>query len=248
MPGGGEDGPLLRAVGVAKRLGERLVLRDVTLAVPAGAVVVVLGPNGSGKSTLLKLAAGVWAPSRGRLERFGRPVSTEATDSRVGYLGHRSFLYGALSGLDNLTFYARLYGVPRPRERAAELLGQVGLGRFQHEPVRRYSRGMEQRAAMARAFVAHPQLLLLDEPYTGMDVGAAGLLDQWIRRTTAEGGGVLLITHHLDEAARMADQVGILWRGHLAAPLIEREGGDGFRDRLASTYEARFPGRRPRGA
>ena len=248
MAGGGGAAPLLSAVAVAKRLGERLVLRDVTLAVPAGSVVVVLGPNGSGKSTLLKLAAGLWAPSRGRLERFGQVVGTEATDPRVGYLGHRSFLYGALSGLDNLTFYARLYGVPRPRERAARLLAEVGLRRFQHEPVRRYSRGMEQRAALARAFVAHPQLLLLDEPYTGLDVGATGLLDQWIRRTTAAGGAVLLITHHLDEAARMGDRVGILWRGRLEDPPVTRDGPGGFREQVARTYEARFRGSGPSGA
>ncbi|MDA8200479.1 MAG: ATP-binding cassette domain-containing protein [Thermaerobacter sp.] len=124
---------------MSKRRGARLVLQDVTLAVPAGTVVVVLGPNGSGKSTFLELAAGVWAPSRGRLERLTQGATTEATDPRVGYLGHRSFLYGALSGLDNLTFYARLYGVLRPRERAARLLAEVGLSRFQREPMRRNS-------------------------------------------------------------------------------------------------------------
>lgn len=239
--------PLLEATHVAKRLGERLVLRDVTVAVPAGAVVVVLGPNGAGKSTLLKLAAGVWAPTQGRLQRFGQSVDGDTPDARVGYLGHRSFLYGGLSGLENLTFYARLFGVPRPRERAAALLAAVGLRPFQHEPVRRYSRGMEQRAAVARAFVAQPRLLLLDEPYTGMDVAAAALLDRWIRHTVGQGGGALLITHHLDEAARIGDRVGILWRGRLGGPLLAARDPDTFRQDLRAQYESRFLGSGPSG-
>jgi heme exporter protein A len=233
---------MLEAVHLTKRLGERMVLRDVSLTVPAGSVAVVLGPNGAGKSTLLKIAAGVWTPTGGRLNRFGQVVEAEATDARIGYLGHRSFLYGMLSGLENLAFYARLYGVRHPRQRAQELLREIGLSRFQNVPVRRYSRGMEQRVAIARAFVASPQLLLLDEPYTGLDVAAANLLDGWIRRTAAGGGAALLITHHLDEAARVGDRVSILQRGLVDGSPIHRAGMDeaAFHAILVKRYHARF--------
>lgn len=212
---GGIGAPLLEVRRLSKRLAGRWVLRDVTLELAAGEVGVIVGPNGAGKSTLLNVVAGVWQPSGGTVRRFG--AAGGEPDGRIGYLGHRSMLYPMLSGIENLTFYARLYGLPAPREAAAQALRRVGLGPFQHEPVRRYSRGMEQRAAIARAFLANPRLLLLDEPYTGLDLDAARLLDGLVRQVAAEGGGALLITHNLEEADRVGTRFGILWQGRLLA-------------------------------
>jgi heme exporter protein A len=253
-PGGGGERPkvaaqvqprvILKTEELAKRLGLRWVLRSVTLEVESGHIAVVVGPNGTGKSTLLKVAAGVWTPTRGRVERFGEASWNDAVSRRVGYLGHRSFLYGALTGQENLEFYGRLYGLERPREQALRALEEVGLRRFAGEPVGRYSRGMLQRAAVARAFLHRPDLVLLDEPYTSLDVDGAALLDGLLRRTVARGGAVLLITHNWEEARRLADWVGVLWQGGLIwqGP-VDAE----TLDRLERQYRHRF-GREQHGA
>jgi heme exporter protein A len=239
-----EPEAILKVVGLAKRLGLRWVLRDVSFEVRPGHIAVVVGPNGTGKTTLLKVAAGVWTPTRGRVERFGEASWTDAVSRRVGYLGHRSFLYGALTGEENLEFYGRLYGVDHPREQARKALEEVGLRRFAGEPVGRYSRGMLQRAAVARTFLHQPDLVLLDEPYTSLDVDGAALLDGLLRRTATRGGAALLITHNWEEARRLADWVGVLWQGGLIwqglvdAPTL---------DRLERQYRGRF-GREQHGA
>jgi heme exporter protein A len=231
------DAPLVEARHLSKRLGERSVLRDLTFRLDAGEVLAVVGPNGAGKSTLLKLVAGIWAPSAGTLTRFGQPPREDPADARIGYLGHQSLLYRLLSGLENLVFYARLYGLSHPRERAEAALRRVGMHRFMHDPVRTYSRGMEQRVAIARAFLHEPQLLLLDEPYTGLDWEARSMLDKLVGETVAQGGGALLITHHLDEAERLATRVGILWQGRLGR--FQRGGPEGIA-RLADDYAELF--------
>lgn len=234
---------VLEAAGLRKRLGERMVLRDVSFSLMPGDSGVMVGPNGAGKTTLLKVLAGVWKPSAGTLSRFGQSADGEGSDRRVGYLGHQSFLYRALTGRENLIFYARLYGVQEPERVAVEALKRVGMDRFQHDPVRRYSRGMEQRVSIARAFLARPELLLLDEPYTGLDVEAARLLDQMIEETVRRGGASLLITHHLDEARRVGNRYGILWNGRLVRWTDrDREGLSA----VASEYQGFFAGRHRR--
>lgn len=229
--------PLLHIQHISKRLGDRLVLKDVSFDVAQGQVAAFIGPNGAGKSTLLRIIAGVWRPSMGEVDRFGKPIHGDGSDRRIGYLGHQSFLYPALSGLENLEFYARLYGVKPVREAAMQALNAVGMKRFQHEQVRRYSRGMEQRVAIARAFMGDPELVLLDEPYTGLDVQATVLLDRLIRNTLAKGGGALLITHQLDEAKRLADYVGILWQGRLVSWQAREPG---VFDDLEQRYQSLF--------
>lgn len=234
---------VLEATGLRKRLGERMVLRDVSFSLMSGDSGVMVGPNGAGKTTLLKVLAGVWKPSAGTLSRFGQVAAGEGADHRVGYLGHQSFLYRALTGRENLVFYARLYGVPKPEQAAVDALKRVGMDRFQHDPVRRYSRGMEQRVAIARAFLGKPELLLLDEPYTGLDVQAAGLLDRLIEETMEAGGASLLITHHLDEAARVGNRYGILWNGRLVR---WTERGTDALPQLADEYQGFFASRHRR--
>jgi heme exporter protein A len=221
---------------VTKRLADRPVLRDVSLDLQAGEVAAILGPNGAGKSTLLKVLAGIWKPSSGEVLRFGAPPGEDPADRRVGYLGHQSLLYRMLSGRENLEFYARLYGLADPKRQAEAALRRVGMYRFQHDPVGRYSRGMEQRTAIARAFLHDPRLLLLDEPYTGLDVEARVILDRLIAEVVGSGGAAILITHHLEEAERIATRVGILWQGRLT-------GWHTGAEAIASArvdYEARF--------
>jgi heme exporter protein A len=231
------NGPIVEARGITKYLGDRPVLRAVSLTVMPGEVVAVVGPNGAGKTTLVRVLAGAVRPTAGTLVRFGEPVADERSDTRIGYLGHRSLLYRTLTGIENLEFYARLYGLPDPRAAAESALIAVGLRPFMHDPVRTYSRGMEQRAALARAFLHRPSLLLLDEPYTGLDLEAQELLEARVRDTVAAGGAAVVISHRIEEAARLAHRVGILWYGRLGR---WRTTAPGATAELAAAYRAMF--------
>ena len=207
---------LLRALHLEKKIGGKVVLRDVSLEVGGQGALAILGPNGAGKTTLLRILSGVWGPTQGELWRFGQKVDKEGrSDPRIGYLGHQSFLYPTLSALDNLTFYAKLWGLDRPSVRAANALKQVGLTWSQTDPVKTYSRGMLQRAAIARVLLTQPKLLLLDEPYTGLDLAAQEFLDTTLRSFQTAGGAIILITHNVHEAIRVSQAVTILVRGRL---------------------------------
>lgn len=205
----------MAAEHLEKRIGDRWVLRDVSLDVDAGSSLAILGPNGAGKTTLLKILSGIWAPSAGALWRFGQKVTEARPDPRIAFLGHRSFLYPALSARENLLFYAKLWNLDQPQRRVNDALRQVGLTWSQDDPVRSYSRGMVQRAAIARALLTSPRLLLMDEPYTGLDIRGQALLDTLLTEFVAKGGALILITHQVDEALRSAQGVSILRSGRI---------------------------------
>ncbi|HET8652913.1 MAG TPA: ABC transporter ATP-binding protein [Gaiellaceae bacterium] len=155
--------------GVGRRFGERLVLSDVDVDVERGDFLLVTGPNGSGKTTLLRLVAGLLAPTAGTLE-------VAADRGRIGFLGHEPLLYRELTALENLDLYGRLYRVRERRERTGMLLERFGLWDARAEQVSTYSRGMVQRLALCRALLHDPDLLLLDEPFSGLDAEGAELL------------------------------------------------------------------------
>ncbi|MHB9144243.1 MAG: heme ABC exporter ATP-binding protein CcmA [Symbiobacteriia bacterium] len=211
------DAPMIEARHLAKRYGERQVLEDVTFKLEQGRCLALFGPNGAGKSTLLKLLSLLTTPTSGELYLAGQRVGEEqgALRRRIGVLSHQSFLYDALSARENLLFYAQLYAVPRPAERVDSLLGQVGLTLFAGDPVRTFSRGMVQRLTIARVLLHEPQLLLLDEPYTGLDQSAAAMLDRVVDAAKAAGTTVVLISHDFAEGLRAADRAAILHRGGL---------------------------------
>ena len=154
-----------------RRYGDKRVLRGVEFDVAADGFLVVTGPNGSGKTTLLRLCAGLAVPSRGELD-----VSVER--GRIGYLAHEPLVYRELTALENLELYGRLYRVPERRERTGMLLERFGLWEARHERAGSYSRGMLQRLALCRTLLHEPTLLVLDEPYTGLDDEGADLLDR----------------------------------------------------------------------
>ncbi len=161
---------MIRAQGLGKRFGVKRVLRGVDFELRRGGFLVVTGPNGSGKTTLLRICAGLARPSEGQLDlRAGR--------AEVGYLAHEPLVYRELTALENLELYGRLYRVPERRERIGMLLERFGLWEARHERVASYSRGMTQRLALCRVLLHDPTLLLLDEPYTALDVDGAALLD-----------------------------------------------------------------------
>jgi heme exporter protein A len=169
---------VIRARNLGRDFGSKRVLRGLDFDLPAGGFLLVTGPNGSGKSTLLSLCAGLLAPTAGEL-------AVEAGRADIGYLAHEPLVYRELTALENLDLYGRLYRVPERRERVGMLLERFGLWDARHDRVSSYSRGMAQRLALCRTLLHEPSLLLLDEPFSGLDAGAAALVDDVLREPTA---------------------------------------------------------------
>ena len=207
--------PVVAATGLTKRFGALLALADVSLAVERGAVSAVLGPNGAGKSTLLRILAGLARPSTGQLVYAGGATQRRAR-AQVGYIGHATFLYPALTARENLVFAARLHGVAHPRERARDLLAELDLEAVADRGAGSFSRGLAQRLSIARALVHDPALLLLDEPFTGLDPVSADRLSQRIDALRAAGRALVLVTHDLGRAATLADRALVLVDGRIA--------------------------------
>ena len=213
---------------VGKRFGEHRALAGVDLELQAGEVCALLGPNGAGKSTLLGILSTLVRPSSGDVSyRDGGGGERAPDDSlrrEIGLLAHASLCYGELTATENLEFFGRLYGVADPAARAHALLEEVGLERKARErPARTYSRGMTQRLALARALVADPSLLLLDEPFTGLDRGGALALGERLGQARRGGAIVLVVTHDLEAIAEVTDQVVVLRRGQVSH--VERKPG-----------------------
>jgi len=205
----------IEARGLEKRFGRLVALAGVDLAVEAASVLAVVGPNGAGKTTLLRILAGLARPSAGWVRvGEGRP-DRRAMRGAVGYIGHATFLYPALTARENLVFAARLYGVPDPARGADALLEELGLAAVAERPAGSFSRGLAQRLAIARGLVHDPEVVLLDEPFTGLDPGAADGLGARIARMRAEGRAVVLVTHDLAQAAALADRSLLLAGGRV---------------------------------
>jgi ABC-type multidrug transport system ATPase subunit len=161
---------VIRARGLERRFGDKVVVRELDFDLPRDGFLLVTGPNGSGKSTLLRLCAGLIAPTAGELD-------VEVERGRLGYVGHEPLVYRELSTIENLELYGRLYRVAERRERIGMLLERYGLWQARHERVAAFSRGMLQRLALCRALLHDPELLILDEPFSGLDAPGARLLD-----------------------------------------------------------------------
>jgi heme exporter protein A len=209
------DGPLLAASGLERSFGPLRALRGVDLRVSAGEALVVAGPNGAGKTTLLRVLAGLARPNSGEVRVLGRRLERSAPEARrpIGFVSHQSLLYDDLTVRENVVLAARLYHVRDPATAAAQALEAVGLGDRADDRPRGLSRGLLQRASIARALVHQPRVLLLDEPFTGLDAPAAERLRSLLRERLQAGMGLVLVTHHLDEAWEIATRVGVLVGG-----------------------------------
>ena len=204
--------------GVTKRFAHVWALRGIDLELQRGRCLGVFGANGAGKTTLLKILATLTPPSAGKLTIAGYDAVREAANVRplLGVLGHRTFLYGDLNAWENLRFYGRLFGVAGCEERAAELLQAVGLEAHARQLVRTYSRGMQQRLAIARALLHRPPLLLLDEPYTGLDQHAIDRLQNLLQDLLqTHNRTIILSTHDLQLGLRICDEIIIQSRGKI---------------------------------
>lgn len=177
-----------------------------------------MGPNGAGKTTLLRIVATLLQPSGGTVTVGGWPLPAQAAQVRrhIGLVSHQPLAYGDLSAEDNLLFFARLFGLDEPQSRVAEALRLVGLHGRRRDYVRTFSRGMLQRLTIARVTLHEPEVLLLDEPYTGLDQDAVGLLDDLLRAQRARGRTILMITHDLLHGRTLADRTAILFKGRIA--------------------------------
>lgn len=206
------------ATDVSRHFGRRRALAKVSVSFTAGQITGLLGPNGAGKSTLLSILATLSAPSTGEV-RYGTTAARDRGPSiraRLGALGHDLYLYPELTARENLTFFARVYQLPDPPHRVQSALDQAGLADRADDFVSGFSRGMRQRLALERALLHRPRLLLLDEPFTGLDDGSARALVERLRGLRAEGAIVVLTTHDLDLVDGLLDQAVFLREGRVA--------------------------------
>jgi heme exporter protein A len=200
---------ILRAEGIQKRFDTRVVLRDAAIEIGPGAIILLLGANGSGKTTLANILATLLAPDRGAVTLDGVPIARKRGAARrsIGFASHRPLLYLGLTPLENLSFFGGLAGVPSPQRRAMELLDQLGMAPFARAPVERFSRGMLQRIVLARALLTDPPILLLDEPYTGLDETGVSVVNEVLRAARDRGTGSLVITHEPERVRSLATRV-----------------------------------------
>lgn len=203
---------------LVKTFGLLPVLRGVELDIAEGEFVTLLGPNGAGKTTLLRILATLSRPTLGRVRVAGHdlPARADAIRRRLGVVSHQPLLYGDLTAEENLRFYGRMYGLTNADRRIAAVLEQVGLAKRRRDLVRTFSRGMQQRLAIARAILHEPEVMLFDEPHTGLDQDASAMLDGVLRDVAAKGRTVLMTTHDLQRGLGLAERVAILSRGVIA--------------------------------
>jgi heme exporter protein A len=216
---------MIRLRGVVKHYGLNPVLRGVDLAVEQGEFVTLVGPNGAGKSTLLAIVATLLRPTSGEARVGGwlLPQQADRVRRHIGLVSHNSLLYRDLTAAENLAFFTKLYRLPDAGERIDDALRKVGLFARQRDPVGAFSRGMVQRLTIARATLHEPDVLLLDEPYTGLDQEATQLLDDLLREEAARGRTILMITHDLGHGLGLADRLAILYDGRVAREVRRSE-------------------------
>jgi heme ABC exporter ATP-binding subunit CcmA len=222
----------LSARGLRKAYGSNLVLDGVDLDVRSGEAVALLGANGAGKTTLLRIAATLVRATGGRMLVAGADCAREpeAARRRLGFLGHGSWLYEDLTAYENLRFWATLGGRPASREALRAALAAVELDRWADTRVRPFSAGMKRRLAIARLVVGAPEILLLDEPFTGLDQRGAKWLEEHLQAFKSAGGAVLMSTHSFGRGFGVADRAAILSGGRIAGDVaVAPLGADGVR-------------------
>jgi heme exporter protein A len=204
---------------LVKRFGLKTILRGLDFSVAPGEFVALLGPNGAGKTTFLRILATLSRPSLGQVKIAGHYLPKEAAQVRakLGVVSHMPLLYPDLTAEENLQFYARMYGIDGMEARITQVLGMVGLENRRKDLVRTFSRGMQQRLAIGRAVIHDPEVMLFDEPYTGLDQDASEMLDEVLKSVAAEGRTVVMTSHDLARAEDLATRFDILSRGVIAA-------------------------------
>lgn len=216
--------------GVERRFGRVVALAAVNLEIAAGEVVLLLGPNGAGKTTLLRCIAGLARPLRGSVRIAGRDVHADAgARGQLGLLSHQAMVYDDLTARENLRFAAALHGLDAVEQTVQDALVAVGLTRAADSRVAGFSRGTLQRLAIARATLHRPALLLLDEPFTGLDAASANDLRHRITAERAAGRGVICVTHEPGEAWLPATRIVVLSAGRVVLDIPRPDSLEEFR-------------------
>jgi heme exporter protein A len=212
---------MIEVTRLIKRFGPKTVLRGLDFHVEQGEFVALLGPNGAGKSTFIRILASLSRPNLGSVSVAGYALPEHAAEvrQRLGVVTHQPLVYGELNAEENLRFYGRMYGVERLEKRIDAVLDMVGLTARRKDLVRTYSRGMQQRLAIGRAVLHDPEVLLLDEPHTGLDQDASEMLDSALKVVSARGRTVVLTSHDLARVTDLAGRFDILTRGKIAGSI-----------------------------
>lgn len=210
-------GVAVRAEALSKEMDGRSILHELEFEITAGSYVSLIGANGAGKTTLLHLLAMLTTASSGQLHLFGEPVrrNVAALRARIGLIGHQAMVYRDLSAWENLMFFGRLYGLKQPAKRATELLQMVQLADRAEDAPKTFSRGMLQRLAIARALMHDPDLLLADEPFSGLDVPSVTQLEGLLAQLHAAGKTIVLTNHDIAQSLRLAERVIVMRRGRI---------------------------------
>jgi heme exporter protein A len=208
---------MIEVRGLAKYYGRFSALRNLNLTIPDGEFIALFGRNGAGKTTFLKLAAGLMRPSSGtlKIQPAGAKERRYARGA-IGYLSHNTSLYVDLTAIENLRFFAHLLNAPAGDEFLMERIRQVGLSGREKEPVRNYSRGMQQRLAIARAFLHDPGILLLDEPFTGLDQAGSDFLKSYLLKAHSAGKTCVMAIHDAPLGYELADRLVVIHKGVVA--------------------------------
>jgi heme exporter protein A len=205
---------VLEARNLHRSFGRQRAVDDVSFSLHDGEALAIFGPNGAGKTTLLRLLAGLLKASAGEALVDGmRVAGSAAARARIGIISHESMLYHALTVRENVELAARLYGVPDPRVAAMRALERLRVAERAASPVRSLSRGLRQRVSIARALVHEPQVMLLDEPFTGLDDAGASALGEALRAVRASGAALVLVTHNIAEGLSLATRAAVMHRG-----------------------------------
>jgi heme exporter protein A len=209
--------PMVEARGLIRRFGHVNAVDGIDLVVRRGESVALFGPNGAGKTTLIRILTSALKPSSGtvKIAQLDPRVQERETRRLVGVISHQSFLYDDLSARDNLLFFARLYGVDHPRDRTQALLESMDLAARADDPAGTFSRGMQQRLTLARCLIHDPQVVFLDEPFTGLDPQSATTLRTTLEGLRAQARTLVLVTHHLARGLELSDRWLILARGRI---------------------------------
>ena len=211
-----DPGPILEAHELTRLFGGQRAVQGLSFMLASGQSLALFGPNGAGKTTLLRLLAGLLRPTAGHASVGGKDIRADATiRGRVGLISHQSMLYPALTALENVEFAARLYGVADARAASMRALETLGVANRAGSYVRTLSRGMQQRVSIARSIVHGPAVLLLDEPYTGLDASGAGALSELLHGLRAGGATMVLVTHNVVEGLAVASHTAVMLGGRM---------------------------------
>ncbi|MEO6878429.1 MAG: heme ABC exporter ATP-binding protein CcmA [Gemmatimonadaceae bacterium] len=208
--------PAVDVRGVSRTFGRRRAVDSVDLTLHAGECLALFGPNGAGKTTLMRVVAGLLRPSTGSVHVGGRSLRDDAAArSQVGLISHQSMLYRALTARENVEFAAKMYGVPNPKAAAMLALERMKILDRRETPVRALSRGLQQRVSIARAIVHDPRVVLLDEPYTGLDAAGGAALTEMLHLLRASGAALILVTHNVEEGLAVASHAVVMIAGRI---------------------------------